>query len=129
MKKMQFIRDLSKKTKPIVKESLSYEDALLAKLEKEADTMSDTDKKDKVTFDVPLLIRVFELVREDVKTDMDLHNLVERLLALKDQGTLTMAHYEKIAAAHSGTDSGQMPVDTKTDESVDMFRLLAGIKK
>jgi uncharacterized Zn finger protein len=129
MKKMQFIRDLSKKTKPVVKENISYEDALLAKLEKEADTMSDTDKKDKVTFDVPLLIRVFELVREDVKTDMDLHNLVERLLALKDQGTLTMAHYEKIAAAHSGTDSGQMPVDTKTDESVDMFRLLAGIKK
>jgi hypothetical protein len=129
MKKMQFIRDLSKKTKPVVKENISYEDALLAKLEKEADTMSDTDKKDKVTFDVPLLIRVFELVREDVKTDMDLHNLVERLLALKDQGTLTMAHYEKIAAAHSGTDSGQMPVNTKTDESVDMFRLLAGIKK
>lgn len=129
MKKMQFIRDLSKRTKPVVKESLSYEDALLAKLEREADTMSDTDKKDKVTFDIPLLIRVFELVREDVKTDMDLHNLVERLLALKDQGTLTMAHYEKIAAAHSGTDSGQMPVDTKTDESIDMFRLLAGIKR
>lgn len=129
MKKMQFIRDLSKRTKPVVKESLSYEDALLAKLEREADTMSNPDQKDTVTFDVPLLIRVFELVREDIKTDMDLHNLVERLLSLKDEGTLTMAHYEKIAAAHSGTDSGQMPVDTKTDESVDMFRLLAGIKK
>lgn len=129
MKKMQFLRDLSKKSKPVVKESLSYEDALLAKLEREADTMSDPDKKDSITMDVPLLIRVFELVREDVKTDMDLHNLVERLLALKDQGTLTMADYEKIASAHSGPDSGQMPVDTKTDESVDMFRVLAGIKK
>lgn len=129
MKKMQFLRDLSKKSKPVVKESLSYEDALLAKLEREADTMSDPDKKDSITMDVPLLIRVFELVREDVKTDMDLHNLVERLLALKDQGVLTMADYEKIASAHQGQDSGQMPVDTKTDESIEAFKLLAGIKK
>ncbi len=128
MKKLQFIRDLSKKAKPLVKESLSYEDALLAKLEKQANTMSNPDQKDTVTFDVPLLIRVFELVREDVKTDMDLHNLVERLLALKNNGTLTMADYEKISAAQSSPDSGQMP---KTDENLDvsMIRMLAGIRK
>ena len=127
---MQFIRSLTKK-KPVIKESISYEDALLAKLEKQADTMHDPDKKDAVTMDVPLLIRVFELVREDVKTDADLHNLVERLLSLKDKGTLTMADYETISAAHSGPDSGQMPVDTKTDENLDvnMIRMLAGIKK
>lgn len=126
MRQMDFIRTLAEK--PVVQESLSYEDSLLAKLEKQADTMSSTDDKDTVTFDVPLLIRVFELVREDVKTDMDLHNLVEKLLALKNEGTLTMAHYEKIASAHSGTDSGQM---TKQDENIDvsMIRMLAGLKK
>lgn len=134
MKKMQFIRDLSRKKRPVVNESVSYEDALLARLEKAADTMADTDKKDTVTFDIPLLMRVFELVREDVKTDMDLHNVVERLIALKDEGVLTMAHYEKIASAQSSPDTGQMPkkpepTDTKTDENMDMLRMLAGIKK
>jgi hypothetical protein len=126
MRQMDFIRTLAEK--PVIQESLSYEDSLLAKLEKQADTMSSTDDKDTVTFDVPLLIRVFELVREDVKTDMDLHNLVEKLLALKNEGTLTMTHYEKIASAHSGTDSGQM---TKQDENIDvsMIRMLAGLKK
>lgn len=126
MRQMDFIRTLAEK--PVIQESLSYEDSLLAKLEKQADTMSSTDDKDTVTFDVPLLIRVFELVREDVKTDMDLHNLVEKLLALKNEGTLTMAHYEKIASAHSGTDSGQM---TKQDENIDvsMIRMLAGLRK
>ena len=126
MRQMDFIRTLAEK--PVIQESLSYEDSLLAKLEKQADTMSSTDDKDTVTFDVPLLIRVFELVREDVKTDMDLHNLVEKLLALNNEGTLTMAHYEKIASAHSGTDSGQM---TKQDENIDvsMIRMLAGLRK
>lgn len=126
MRHLDFIKTLS--TKPVIQESLSYEDALLAKLEKEADTMSDTDKKDSITMDVPLLIRVFELVREDVKTDMDLHNLVERLLALKDKGVLTMADYEKISSAQSSPDSGQM---TKQDENIDvsMIRMLAGLKK
>jgi hypothetical protein len=126
MRHLDFIKTLS--TKPVMQESLSYEDALLAKLEKEANTMSSTDDKDTVTFDIPLLIRVFELVREDVKTDMDLHNLVERLLSLKNNGTLTMADYEKISSAQSSTDSGQMP---KQDENIDvsMIRMLAGLKK
>ena len=75
---MEFLKSLTKK--PVVRESISYEDALLARLEKEADRAANIDKVDTVTMDVPLLIRVFELVREDVKTDMDLHNLVERLI-------------------------------------------------
>ena len=48
-----------------------------------------------VTMDIPLLIRVFEYVREDVKTDVDLHKVVERLIALGSK-TLTMADYPKI---------------------------------
>ena len=60
------------------------------------------DKQDFVSFDVPLLIRVFELVREDIKTDKDLHDLVERILSVKNMGILTMDQYEKIATAHQG---------------------------
>ena len=123
---MEFLKSLTKKT---VKESISYEDALLARLEKEADRAANIDKVDTVTMDVPLLIRVFELVREDVKTDMDLHNLVERMLSIKDKGVLTMDDYETISMAQSSKDSGQQP--TPTDENVDVSKLkmLAGIKQ
>lgn len=56
-----------------------------------------TDKKDSITFDIPLLIRVLELAREDVKTDMELHRVVERLINIRDKGTLTMDDYNFIA--------------------------------
>jgi hypothetical protein len=123
---MDFIKSLTKKT---VTESISYEDALLARLEKEADRAANIDKIDTVTLDVPLLIRVFELVREDVKTDMDLHNLVERMLSIKDKGVLTMDDYETISSAQASPDSGQMP--KATDENIDMsmLKMLAGINR
>jgi hypothetical protein len=54
------------------------------------------DKKDTVTVDIPLLIRLLELAREDIKNDMDLHKVVENMLEMKDE-TLTMDHYDKIA--------------------------------
>ena len=55
------------------------------------------DKKDSVSMDIPLLIRVLELVREDIKTDMDLHRVVERLIEIRDKGILTMDDYNYIA--------------------------------
>jgi hypothetical protein len=128
MRQMKFIRDLSKKSKTVA-ESLSYEDALLARLEKEADRTANIDKIDTVTLDVPLLIRVFELVREDVKTDMDLHNLVERMLSIKDKGVLTMDDYETISSAQASPDSGQMPKPTDENIDVSMIRMLAGLNK
>jgi hypothetical protein len=56
-----------------------------------------TDKKDTVTFDIPLLIRVLELTREDIKSDIDLHRVVERLIQIRNKGVLTMADYRMIA--------------------------------
>jgi hypothetical protein len=52
------------------------------------------DEKDTVTMDIPLLIRVLEFIREDVKTDMDLHRVVENLIDLRTEGVLTMDHYD-----------------------------------
>jgi hypothetical protein len=57
---------------------------------------SDNDPLDTVTLDVPLLTRILELAREDLKTDADLHDVVTNILALKNQGTLTMNDYDKI---------------------------------
>ena len=56
-----------------------------------------TDKKDQVILDIPLLIRVLELAREDIKTDMDLHRVVEKLIQIRNKGTLTMDDYNTIA--------------------------------
>lgn len=62
------------------------------------DPMSEeVDKKDTVTLDIPLIIRVLELAREDLKSDMDLHRVVEKLIEIRNKGTLTMDDYEFIA--------------------------------
>ena len=51
------------------------------------------DKRDVVTFDIPFLIRVLEYSREDAKTDMDLHNVVTKLIQIRNKGVLTMKDY------------------------------------
>lgn len=73
------------------------------------------DKQDFVSLDIPLLIRVLELVREDIKSDKDLHDLVERILSIKNMGVLTMDQYEKIASAQQG-------------QELESIKKLAGIK-
>ena len=65
---------------------------------KETAKSKKADKKDTITFDIPLLIRVLELVREDIKTDMDLHRVVERLIDIRKRGVLTMDDYNYIAS-------------------------------
>ena len=54
------------------------------------------DKRDTVVLDIPLLIRVLELAREDIKSDVDLHRVVERLIQIRKKGVLTMADYKMI---------------------------------
>jgi len=64
-------------------------------------TLEETvDKKDTVTLDIPLLIRVLELAREDIKTDMDLHRVVEKLINIRNKGMLTMKDYNYISKIH-----------------------------
>lgn len=55
-----------------------------------------TDAKDTVTFDIPLLIRVLELTRENIKSDVDLHKMVEKLIKIRRKGILTMQDYKLI---------------------------------
>ena len=42
---------------------------------------------DIVQLDVPLFIRLLELAREDVKTDVELHKVVEKLIDIRNRGT------------------------------------------
>ena len=53
-------------------------------------------KEPEVTMNIPLLIRVLEYVREDVKSDVDLHKIVERMISLSNKGTLKMDSYNRI---------------------------------
>lgn len=56
--------------------------------------------QDVVTMDIPLLIRLLEYAREDAQTDMDLHDVTERLIQLSTSGdTLTMHQYNQIVGA------------------------------
>lgn len=57
----------------------------------------EVDEKDTVTMDIPLLIRVLELAREDLKSDADLHRVVEKLIEIRNKGTLTMDDYDTVA--------------------------------
>lgn len=55
------------------------------------------DKEDVITLNIPLMIRMLELAREDVKDDMELHRITERLIDIRDKGVLTMDDYNFIA--------------------------------
>lgn len=65
--------------------------------------------RDKVTLDIPLLIRLLEFSREDAKTDQDLHSLADNLINLSPEGnTLTMADYEELVAGLAGKEDDSM---------------------
>lgn len=69
---------------------------------------SDADPVDTVTLDVPLLTRILELAREDLKSDADLHTIVTRILELKNKGTITMSDYDQIAGKKPDGDQAEL---------------------
>lgn len=104
---------------------MTYENFLFRALETQANRLvkESNDPQDTITVDVPLFIRLLELAREDLKSDIELHNVVERTLALKNNGTLTMDDYESIAGQ---VDSHkEMP---KPSIDLSQIRKLAGLK-
>jgi len=127
MRQLDFIKSLT--TKPVVTESriVSYEDMLLSRLEHQANKILESQNPiDSVTLDIPLLIRLLEYAQEDAKTDMDLHNVTERMIELsKSSQTLSMNDYEHIVGQHGSEEP------EKTDEGLDMqmIKMLAGIKR
>jgi len=57
----------------------------------------DENPTDKITMDIPLFIRMLEYAREDAKTDMDLHNVTEKAIALmKSHDYLCMDNYDEL---------------------------------
>jgi len=62
------------------------------------DLATQNDPVDTISLDVPLLIRLFEFVREDVQTDEELHVIASNLLnaSKTTNAALTMSDYNLI---------------------------------
>jgi hypothetical protein len=90
------------------------------------------DKIDTVTLDVPLLIRLLEYAREDAKTDMDLHDVTEKLIALsKEHPVLSMDHYDSIMTDKQGGNKDYPQpafAGEPQTETVALLKKLAGIR-
>ena len=69
---------------------------------KTSESADQFNPQDVVKIDIPLLIRLLEYAREDAKTDMDLHNLAEKLIKTSSEQnrTLTMQDYNSLVGNH-----------------------------
>jgi len=72
------------------------------------------DVVDTVTVDVPLLIRMLEYAREDAQTDMDLHNVTEKMIELAKHGALSMDQYDAIVGGQDNMGQ-EGPVTEETE--------------
>jgi hypothetical protein len=67
--------------------------------EVETDTDEAESTQPTVSFNIPTLIRVLELIREDVVSDDILHFVVEKIIEVgADQDAIDMDDYEEIAS-------------------------------
>ena len=85
----------------------------------------EVDKKDAITMDIPLLIRVLELAREDIKDDLEIHRVVERLIDIRNNGILTMDDYNFVA----GLKEEYIPENKKREMSKSARMIKALYKK
>ena len=76
------------------------------------------DEVDTVTMDVPLMIRMLEYAREDAKDDMDLHDAVERMIAMSKDGPLSMENYDSIVGS---VEELPAPVDEVSNKTLSSY--------
>jgi hypothetical protein len=77
---------------------------------------------DIVKMDVPLFIRLLELAREEIKQDVDLHDVAEAVIALSQDGIATMNDYDTIVGHMKATDDHDM------GEELNRIKQLGGIQ-
>jgi hypothetical protein len=86
-----------------------------AAIKKSQAVKEETNPMDVVAMDVPLLIRMMEFAREDAKSDLDLHDVAEKAIALSGEGrTLTMSDYGNIFGSMLNEDDW-MQADDESD--------------
>ena len=80
------------------------------------------DKRDVVAFDIPLLIRMLEYAREDAKTDMDLHKVVEKLIRIRNKGVLTMKDYKFVVSIREGFEEAGIQLNELSPETLGRYK-------
>jgi hypothetical protein len=82
-----------------------------------------------ITMNVPLLLRVLELAKEEVKEDKELHFIAERLQTLSKKGTLTMEDYDYISGLESNDKIQKLIAENDSNDSNLRFEQGGEIKK
>ena len=106
-KKYQDFKEVQSKEKPKQKEKQEEKEIeefveqaaveTFQAIDEEEQLAEFSNPQDKVTVDIPLLIRIMEYAREDAGSDMDLHDVAENLIRLSASGkTLGMSDYDSI---------------------------------
>lgn len=73
---------------------------------------AEANPKDVICVDVPLFIRLMEYAREDASTDMDLHDVAERLIRLSAEGeTVSMSSYDEIVGSQKEIKEADMDLE------------------
>lgn len=76
---------------------------------------------DVIRINVPTFLRILELAREEIKDDVDLHDITEIVTKLSEKKVITMDDYKKITSymKRTGNDS--------TDSELERIKRLGGM--
>ena len=85
------------------------------------------ERDDVIKMNVPLFLRLLELVREEVKDDVPLHTLTEIAVRLSNDHVMSMDDYENILAYMSRDGENFGSDDDEADEELENIKRLGGI--
>jgi len=86
------------------------------------------ERDDIIKMNVPLFLRLLELVREEVKDDVPLHTLTEIAVRLSNDHVMSMDDYENILAYMSRDSENFGSDDDEADEELETIKRLGGMK-
>ena len=85
------------------------------------------ERDDVIKMNVPLFLRLLELVREEVKDDVPLHTLTEIAVRLSNDHVMSMDDYENILAYMSRDGENFGSDDDEAEEELENIKRLGGI--
>ena len=85
------------------------------------------ERDDIIKMNVPLFLRLLELVREEVKDDVPLHTLTEIAVRLSNDHVMSMDDYENILAYMSRDGENFGSDDDEADEELETIKRLGGM--
>jgi len=95
--------------------------------EMDVEEMGEENPIDAITMDVPLFIRMLEFAREDASTDMDLHDLAEKAIAMSAEGeVLSMDNYEDLVGGETEEMNEDVVKGSNVKKVGDKWRVLSG---